>query len=144
MMFRSNVQPCPGQSLHAPVVFARIHALSDSRLLPARQTKISAVTSCLSWHSPSSMFTLRSSIHPLHVSYLPIAGARQQRGQSRGVLGHAVHPIPVSIQGGQERFGKHPIQLGGVHGPGIFPAHLKRMERWIVVSRNWEHKRSFV
>lgn len=82
------------------------------------------------------MFALRSCIHPLAVSYLPIAGARQQRGQTCGVLSHAVHPISVSVQRGQERLSKNPIKLGGIQCPRIFSAHLKRMERWIIVSRN--------
>lgn len=96
------------------------------------------------WHIPSSMFTLRSCIYPLAVSYLPIAGARQQCGQSCGMLSHAVHSISVSIQRGQERLGKNPIKLGGIQCPRIFSAHLKRMERWIIVSRNWEYKQSCI
>lgn len=82
------------------------------------------------------MFRLKSSIHPRAVSYLPVAGARQQCGQTCGVLSHAVHPISVSIQRGQERLGKDPIKLGGIQRPRIFSAYLKRMERWIIVSRN--------
>lgn len=144
MTFHSGAQLCLGQILHALVVFGHIHALSDSRLLPATQMKIFAVTSYLHWHNLSRMFTLRSSIHPLAVSYLPIAGARQQCGQTCGVLRHAVHPISVSIQRAQERLGKNPVKLGGIQSPRILSAHLKGMERWIIVSRNWEYKQSFV
>lgn len=144
MMFHSGVQPCPGQILHALGVFGHIRASSDSRLSPAKQMRIFAVASCLHWHNPCRRFTLRSSIHPMAASYLPIAGARQQCGQTCGVLSHAVHPISVSIQRGQERLGENPVELGGVQGPRVFSAHLKGMERRIIVSRNWEYIHSFV
>jgi len=67
-------------------------------------------------------------------SHLPVAGAREQGGEALGVLGHAVDPISVSVQRGQERLGEHPLELGGVQGPGVLSAHLKRMQSRVIVS----------
>lgn len=73
-------------------------------------------------------------------SYLAIAGAREQGGEAWGVLGHAVHPISVSIQKGQERLGKHSVKLSGIQSLGVLSAHLEWMKCWVIVSRDWEQK----
>lgn len=80
--------------------------------------------------------TSHGKIHArLHAyAHLPIAGAREQGGERLGVLGHAVDPVPVSIQRGHERLGEQPLELGGVQGPGVLSAHLKRMQGRVIVS----------
>jgi len=67
---------------------------------------------------------------------LAITGARQQGWETLDVLGHAVHPIPMTVQGGQERLCEHTLQLRGIQGPCVLPAHLKRMKRGVIVSRD--------
>lgn len=57
------------------------------------------------------------------------------------MLGHAVDPISVAVQGGQERLGKDSLQLGGVQGPRVLSGHLEWMEGWVIVSGNWKQKR---
>lgn len=66
--------------------------------------------------------------------YLAVTRAREQGGEAGGVLGHAVDPISVTIQRGQERLGKHLVKFGGIQGPSVFSAHFERMKRWVVVS----------
>lgn len=68
--------------------------------------------------------------------YLPVTGARQQGGEAFSVLGHAVDSISVAVQGGYERLGKNPLQFGGIQGPGVLSAHLKRMKCGVIVSRD--------
>lgn len=70
----------------------------------------------------------------MYISDLAIAGAGQQGGKTLGVLGHTVHPISVTIQGGQEGLGKHPLQLCSIQSPRVLSAHLKRMKGWVIVS----------
>lgn len=65
--------------------------------------------------------------------YLAITGAREHGGETPGVLGQTVHPISVAVQGGQERLGKHALQLSGIQGPSVFSAHLERMEGGVIV-----------
>lgn len=68
--------------------------------------------------------------------YLSIAGAGQHCREALGVLGHAVHPISVSVQGGHEGLGKHPLQFGGIQSTLVFSGYLERVEGWVVISRN--------
>lgn len=98
------------------------------------------VKKCAVWTMSKYVISWAKCVSALADSYLAIAGAREQGGEAWGVLGHAVHPISVSIQRGQERLGKHSVKLSGIQSLGVLSAHLEWMKCWVIVSRDWEQK----
>ena len=58
---------------------------------------------------------------------LAVAGARRQRGQVGGMLGHALHAVAVTRHAADERFGEHFVHFGGVEGALVLASAIEGM-----------------